>query len=64
MHTYDDFLNGDCQLVLLIYDCEFVEIYVKYKAIVRALYENALSNKYTEVEYITDSNDARRLDIK
>ena len=29
LHTYQEFVGSDCQILLLIHDCEFVEIYVK-----------------------------------
>lgn len=57
--TYDDFLYGDCQILLLVNDCEYVEIYCKDNSISKAIYDNALSHKYKNVEYITDLNDYR-----
>ena len=57
--SYDDFLKSDCQILLFIWDCYFVDIYLKDEAIAKAFYENALANGYTEVEYITDENDER-----
>ena len=59
IHHYEDFKNSDCQLLLLMYDCVSVEIYAKDQSIIKAIYENALSNHYTKVQYITDSNDGR-----
>ncbi|MBR0302462.1 MAG: DUF2691 family protein, partial [Clostridia bacterium] len=39
--TYEDFLRSDCQLVLLIYDCEFVEIYSKSFELLSIIENNA-----------------------
>ena len=62
---YEDFCKSNCQLLLLIADCRYVEIYTKDPNIAKVIYENALLSDYTEVEYVTDSNDCReRMDIR
>lgn len=64
IHTYKDFQESDCQLLLLIYDCEYVDIYSKDITDLNLLYENALKNNYTETGYITENNDGRtKMDI-
>lgn len=64
IHTYKDFQESDCQLLLLIYDCEYVEIYSKDITDLNLLYENALKNNYIEIGYITGNNDGRtKMDI-
>jgi len=57
--TYEEFDRSDCQLLLLIFDCEFVEIYVKDAVAVKALYENAQQHRFLQIEYITNDNDCR-----
>ncbi len=65
IHTYQDFCDSNCQLLLLIYDCEFVEIFIKDQWIIDTLYQHLLSNNFTNVEYITDENDGRtKMDIR
>ncbi|MCL2503926.1 MAG: DUF2691 family protein [Coriobacteriia bacterium] len=59
VHTYEDFQSSDCQLLFLIYDCGFIDIYAKDETVIRAIYENAASNGYTEIRYITEGNDWR-----
>ena len=64
IHTYKDFQESDCQLLLLIYDCEYVEIFIKDMNVAKALHKSDLKNNYTEVGYITENNDGRtRMDI-
>lgn len=64
LHTYDDFINNDCKLILLVYDCEYVEIYSKNIATIDAIYQRAKANGYNNIEYITDMNDGRtKMDI-
>lgn len=64
IHTYRDFEKSDCQLVLLIYDCSYVEIYSKNQNDITAMYNNALENNYSDVNFITDDNDMRKtLDV-
>ena len=57
--SYSDFLSSACCMIILIYDCENVEIYSKDIQEIEILYNSALENGYTGVEYITDSNDGR-----
>lgn len=59
IHSYEEFRDSNCQFILLIYDCEFVEIFSKDLAVTNKLYENAVQNNFTQIEYITDENDYR-----
>lgn len=59
INSYEEFRNSNCQLLLLIYDCEYVEIYSKNPIITDVLYKNAILNNFGEIEYITDMNDCR-----
>ena len=59
--TYEEFLKSDCQILLLIYDCEFVEIYAKEQNVVEALYETARYNDFKDIGYITDETDKRKV---
>lgn len=59
--TYDEFKNSTCQILLLIYDCEFVEIFAKEQNVIDSLYENAENKGFLELDYITDANDQRTL---
>ena len=56
---YDEFLNSPCQLIFLIYDCEYVEIYVKDTEQIDIIYRAAIEKGFKNVTYITDQNDAR-----
>ncbi|WP_444641541.1 DUF2691 family protein [Caproiciproducens sp. R1] len=59
IHSYKEFDKSDCQLLLLIYDSQSVEIYAKDQILIKDIYENALANYYTKIQYITESNDGR-----
>lgn len=61
IHTYEEFQKSTCQILLLIYDCEFVEIYAKEQNVIIAIYDNAQNNNFIEIEYITDANDGRKI---
>ena len=64
IHTYDEFEKSECQIMVLIYDCEFVEIYAKEFCLVKRMFEgiNLLGAK--NVDYITDINDTRyKMDV-
>lgn len=57
--TYAEFINSDCQLVLLIVDSTYVTIYCKDKDLIESLYHNAKLIGYENVHFVTDENDAR-----
>lgn len=59
IQTFDDFINSTCQLVLLIHDCNFVEVYAKDQDIISSIYNNALMNNYLGVNFITWSDNKR-----
>ena len=56
IQTYEEFQKSDCQLLLLIYDCVYVEVYAKDQSILKSVYENASRNDYSDLEYITKTN--------
>ncbi|MDH6368576.1 hypothetical protein M2444_000354 [Paenibacillus sp. PastF-3] len=65
VQTYEEFLNSDCQLVLLVVDCEYATVYCKDQGKLEALYHNAIANGYEDVQYITYENDFRtRLSVR
>lgn len=65
IHTYEEFLKSDCQLLLLIYDCEFVEIFAKDPSVISDIYKNAILCNYANISYITDQNDGRiKMDVR
>lgn len=57
--TYEEFTASDCQLVLLIADTIYTTIYCKEQTMLHALYENALSFGFRELEYVNEQNDSR-----
>lgn len=57
--TYEEFVNSDCELIVLIADCSYTTIYCKNEEVTRKLYKNALELEYGNLEYITDENDGR-----
>lgn len=52
--SLQDFRESDCDLLLLIYDCTFVEIYAKDPTILSLLYQNALDQGYTGIACDTE----------
>ncbi|WP_055106789.1 DUF2691 family protein [Paenibacillus ihumii] len=57
--TYEEFLQSDCQLVLLVVDSVYVTIYCKNKEQLDKLYDHAMEKEFHPVQYITDGNDHR-----
>lgn len=62
--TFEEFIKSDCCLILLLYDCKYVEIYSKNEQISKDLFRTAILNNFINVDYITRENDQRTsLDI-
>ena len=55
--TFSDFIKSNCEIVLLVCDCIFVDIYVKSKENVEIIKLNAERYKYEKIQYITAEND-------
>lgn len=59
VETFEEFIESDCQLVLLVVDCIYVTIYCKNQETIELLNKNAITCGFKEIEYITNENDAR-----
>lgn len=57
--NYDDFLNSNCKLILIITDCEYVKIYSKDIKYLNIIKENVIKHNFSN---IVDIN--KREDIK
>ena len=63
-HTYNQFLKSDCEMLILIYDVYYVDIYIKSIDIFNKLKSNALKSGFLDIVVITDENDCRtKLDV-
>lgn len=56
--TYEDFINSKCEIIMLVADNTFTDVYCKDISLIEKLYDNAAAKGYTEIEYI-DENDSR-----
>lgn len=49
--TLDDFLNSNCQMILLCTDCTFIEFYCKDRDILDKVYNNCIGDDFVKTEY-------------
>ena len=64
IHTYKEFVDSNCDIIILVYDCEFVEIYSKNESTSILLFRRAKALGYKSCGYITDDNDSRtKMDV-
>ena len=59
IETYEEFLNSECELVLLVVDSVYFTIYCKDREKLESLYNNAKLKGFDDLQYITDENDTR-----
>ena len=57
--VYEDFLNSSCEIIILIADVTFVEIYVKEREMMCCFIKNAERSGCTNISIKTDLNDGR-----
>lgn len=60
---YADYLASDCELILFIYDCEYVEIYTKSINNMNSIINNCVRYGYANVELISEQTRNRELMI-
>ena len=60
IQTYEDFIRSKCQLILLITDNEFVDIYTKNKTWLNTIYQNAINNDFVDIQYIEERKNSIR----
>lgn len=56
IQTYEEFISSKCQLILLITDNEFVDIYSKNEKWLNIILQNAVDNKFQDIKCIEADN--------
>ncbi len=56
IYNYEDFQNSDCEILMIIVDSCYIDIYVKDKKILEQIKNNAINNKFRNVEYIKEES--------
>ena len=57
--TYKDYLESNCQIILLCADSTFVDFYSKDSDILNRVRKNCIDNRFERVTIITEDNDSR-----
>ena len=58
IHTYQEFLTSQCLLLLLLYDCDYVELYCKKPFILDDIFCSRFQEKLLIID---DQNDSRTI---
>lgn len=61
IETYEDFINSDCNILILICDNIFVDIYAKASKDIDTIKKNACNCNFSEIKYITELSDKKIL---
>lgn len=59
IESYEDYLLSDCQIMLFIIDCDFIEIYCKNEKDLKFFYYKAEKLNTKKLIYLTEKNDLR-----
>lgn len=57
--SFKDYIDSKCQIVILIYDCENVEIFIKDEEMVTELHTRAQKENFDNLHYITNEMNQR-----
>lgn len=52
INTYEDFLNSDCEILMVVVDSYYVDVYVKNDKILEQIRNNVINSKFKNIEYI------------
>lgn len=64
IHTFEEFKESSCETVMLLYDCEYVEVYSKNFILLNKIEENIKKNGFLDIQYWDEYNKERKvLDI-
>ncbi|SMC92471.1 DUF2691 family protein [Sporomusa malonica] len=58
IHKYEDFIASECQIIMLVADSSYVDVYCKEPLLIEKMHENAKSKGFESLKYI-DENDSR-----
>jgi hypothetical protein len=59
VNTYEEFVESKAEIVFLIVDSAFFDIYCKDLNLIESIYSHCLSSGFESVEYIDDEDDPR-----
>lgn len=59
VETYEDFISSNCDIIILIHDCIFYEIYSKSELYIYKILKNLDRMNAREISIKTDSTDTR-----
>jgi hypothetical protein len=58
--TFEDFLESNCEVVLLCTDSIFIEFYSKERDVLDKVYNNCIGKGFEKVEYLSIENVSER----
>ncbi|KOS68791.1 hypothetical protein AEA09_09735 [Lysinibacillus contaminans] len=57
--TYEDFVKSNCEIVILLTDCTYLDIYCKDRQLIEKLYNHAKTLPVKGLHCLSDENDGR-----
>ncbi len=61
IYSYQDFLHSDCEILMVIVDSVFIDLYVKDYNILQKINDNAYKNNFKNIKFICDITDKRNI---
>jgi hypothetical protein len=61
--TYDEFVKSECELIMLVADSSYTDVYCKDEDLIEKIYMNAKNNQYENIEYIDENDERERMSV-
>jgi len=56
INTYDEYINSDCEILIIIVDCIFVDIFAKDVGVLKKVEEIAIQKQFKNIVHIETKN--------
>lgn len=58
--SYTDFLKSDCEIIIIVVDSIYIDIFIKNLEVLQLIKKNVYDNKYSNVKILYNLNDTFR----
>ena len=61
IESYDEFVKSECEILFVVIDSSYVDLYAKNLEDIMIVKNNAIKNKYKNIEFIFNDNNPRNI---
>ena len=61
INSYNEFVESDCEILFVVIDSSYVDLYAKNLEDIMIVNNNAIKNKYKNIEFVLNDNKPRNI---